>query len=80
MLTVALVLYAIYQLLKDFFNDDLPPVHVWTVAGVMVVAIISMASLPHGVCMGLTEPPGLVFAATDCRAATCHIFRTSGSI
>ncbi|MDP3683437.1 MAG: cytochrome C, partial [Ignavibacteria bacterium] len=55
-LTVALVLFALYQLLKDFFNDDLPPARVWTVVGVMLIAIISMAGLRHGMRMGLIKP------------------------
>jgi cytochrome c len=56
LLTVVLVVYAGYQLLKDFFNDDLPATKVWTVVGVMVIAIISMASLRHGMRMGLISP------------------------
>jgi len=55
-LTVVLALFALYQLLKDFFNDDLPPARVWTVVGVMLIAIISMASLRHGMRMGLIKP------------------------
>jgi len=55
-LTVVLTLFALYQLLKDFFNDDLPPARVWTVVGVMLIAIISMASLRHGMRMGLIKP------------------------
>lgn len=56
LLTIILALYIVYQLLKDFFNDDLPPARVWTVVGVMLVAIISMASLRHGMRMGLISP------------------------
>ncbi|HOY86863.1 MAG: c-type cytochrome [Methylotenera sp.] len=55
-LTVALALFALYLLLKDFFNDDLPAKRVWTVVAVMIVAIISMASLRHGMRMGLVKP------------------------
>jgi cytochrome c len=55
-LTVALALFALYLLLKDFFNDDLPAKRVWMVVGVMVIAIISMASLRHGMRMGLVKP------------------------
>jgi cytochrome c len=55
-LTILLAIFALYQLLKDFFNDDLPAKRVWLVVGVMVVAIISMASLRHGMRMGLIKP------------------------
>ncbi len=56
LLTVVLALYVVYQLLRDFFNDDLPPARVWTIVGVMIVAILSMASLRHGMRMGLVGP------------------------
>lgn len=55
-LTIILAVYAVYQLLKDFFNDNLPPARVWTVVGVMLIAIISEASLRHGMRMGLISP------------------------
>jgi cytochrome c len=55
-LTLVLVIYVLRQLLKDFFNDDMPPARVWTVAGVMIIAIISMATLRHGMRMGLISP------------------------
>lgn len=67
LLTIVLALYAGYQLLKDFFNDDLPPARVWTVVGVMLVAIISMASLRHGMRMGLVSP---VLAASKAKTET----------
>lgn len=66
-LTLVLAIYAVYLLLKDFFNDELPPAKVWTVVGVMVVAIVSMASLRHGMRMGLIEP---VLAASKAKTET----------
>lgn len=66
-LTLVLAIYAVYILLKDFFSDDLPPAKVWTVVGVMVVAIISMASLRHGMRMGLINP---VLAASAAKTET----------
>lgn len=68
-LTIVLALFAMYQLLKDFFNDDLPPARVWTIVGVMIIAIISMASLRHGMRMGLIKP---VLAAS---AAKTEVFQ-----
>lgn len=67
LLAVILALYAIYLLLKDFFNDDLPPACVWQVVGIMVVAIISMASLRHGMRMELIAP---VMAASQAKTET----------
>lgn len=55
-LAVVFAIFAVYQLLKDFFNDNLSDRRVWTVVGVMLVVIISMASLRHGMRMGLIEP------------------------
>jgi cytochrome c len=54
--TVIIVLFIGYQLLKDFFNDDLSAKKVWTIAGVMFLAVISMATLRHGMRMGLVTP------------------------
>jgi cytochrome c len=67
LLTVVLAIFAVYQLLKDFFNDDLPPARVWTIVAVMLVAIISMASLRHGMRMGLVGP---VLAASKAKTET----------
>jgi cytochrome c len=67
LLTVVLAVFAVYQLLKDFFNDDLPPARVWTIVAVMLVAIISMASLRHGMRMGLVGP---VLAASKAKTDT----------
>lgn len=55
-LTIVLAIYALKLLLKDFFNDDLPPARIWTVVSIMVIAIISMASLRHGMRMSLISP------------------------
>ncbi|MDP8566833.1 c-type cytochrome [Methylophilus aquaticus] len=55
-LTVLVVVYAGYQLLKDFFNDDLPASKVWSVVAVMFIAVVSMATLRHGMRMGLISP------------------------
>lgn len=55
-LTVVAVLYGGYLLLQDFFSDDLPPAKVWTVVGVMVVAVLSMATLRHGMRLSLISP------------------------
>jgi cytochrome c len=55
-LTVVLMLYGIWLLLKDFFSDDLPPAKMWTVVGLMLVAVLSMATLRHGMRISLTAP------------------------
>lgn len=63
-LAIVLAVYAVYQLLKDFFNDELPPARVWTVVGVMLVTVLSMASLRHGMRMSLISP---VLAASQAK-------------
>jgi cytochrome c len=56
LLTVVVVVYAGYTLLKDFHSDDLSSGKVWTVVGITLVAVISMATLRHGMRFALVEP------------------------
>ncbi|MBF0098475.1 MAG: cytochrome C [Magnetococcales bacterium] len=56
LLTVLLALYAIHILVKEFKNDDIPPTKVWKVVIIMVVAIVTMASIRHGMRVALVSP------------------------
>jgi cytochrome c len=56
LLTVVVALWGIHLLLKGFFSDDLPAVKVWSIVGIMMVAVISMAVLRHGMRLSLVSP------------------------
>jgi cytochrome c len=55
-LTVAVALWGIYILIKGFFSDDLSSSKLWSIVGIMAVAVISMAILRHGMRLSLVEP------------------------
>lgn len=45
---------AAYLTLKDFFNPDMPAKHLWSIVGLAVVTVLSMATLRHGMRLSLT--------------------------
>lgn len=53
---VLAMLYAIYLLVTDFFNDAMTTGKAWTVTFMMVIAVLSMATLRHGMREALTAP------------------------
>lgn len=55
-LTVILSIWAIWRLVTEFFSDDVTPRTAWTIALVMLVAVISMATLRHGMRLSLVTP------------------------
>jgi cytochrome c len=56
LLTVVVALWGVHLLIKGFFSDDLPPAKVWSMVGIMMVAVISMAVLRHGMRLSLVTP------------------------
>ncbi|MBF0417869.1 MAG: cytochrome C [Magnetococcales bacterium] len=55
-LTVILSIYAMTQLAKEFMKDDISAAKVWTVTAIMAIAIISMATIRHGMRISLVTP------------------------
>jgi cytochrome c len=55
-LTLVVACYAMYLLLKDFDNDAPSLGKAWTVTALLAVAILSEATLRHGVRISLTDP------------------------
>jgi cytochrome c len=55
-LSVAVSLASLYLVLKDFLNDEVPTGRIWAVIGLMAVAVLSMATLRHGMRMSLIGP------------------------
>lgn len=55
-LTVIVILFGCYLLLKDFLSDEVTGAKVWTVVVVMAVAVLSMATLRHGMRLSLVSP------------------------
>jgi cytochrome c len=53
---VLAVLYVIYLLVADFFNDAMTPGKAWKVTALLAIAVISMATLRHGMRDALTAP------------------------
>lgn len=53
---VLAMLYAIYLLVTDFFNDAMTPGTAWKVTAMMAIAVLSMATLRHGMREALTAP------------------------
>jgi cytochrome c len=56
LLSVVLALVIVYMMLKGFFNNDLSATKVWTIVGLMLVVVLSMATLRHGMRLSLTGP------------------------
>ncbi|MDD5391955.1 MAG: hypothetical protein PHE17_02930 [Thiothrix sp.] len=56
LLSIVLALVMIYMLIKGFFNNDLSAKKVWTIVGLMLVVVMSMATLRHGMRLSLTGP------------------------
>lgn len=54
-LTVVLSLYAVFLLVRNFFQDDMPARTVWTVVVIMVVVVMAMATLRHGMRLSLVS-------------------------
>lgn len=54
-LAVVLALAALYLTLKDFFNADISKGKVWTIAGLLLVTVLAMATLRHGMRMSLLD-------------------------
>lgn len=73
---VLAVLYAIYLLVIDFFNDAMTPGKAWTVTIMMAIAVISMATLRHGMREALTRPAmAQVKVSTDKYVAAVQDYR-----
>lgn len=53
---VLAALYAMYLLIRDFFNDAMTPGAAWKVVIMLAVAVGSMATLRHGMREALTAP------------------------
>jgi cytochrome c len=55
LLTVVVALWGVHLLIKGFFNEDISKAKVWTVVGIMAVAVLSMATLRHGMRISLVD-------------------------
>lgn len=55
-LSVVISLICLYLVLKDFMNDHVSSSRVWTIVGLMLITVLSMATLRHGMRMSLIGP------------------------
>jgi cytochrome c len=53
---VVAALYAMFLLIRDFFNDAVTPGSAWKVVIMLTIAVCSMATLRHGMREALTAP------------------------
>jgi cytochrome c len=77
---VLAALYAVYLLVADFFNDAVTPGQAWKVAIMLLIAVMSMATMRHGMRVALTAPAmAQAKASTDKYVAAVEEFRAKAA-